>query len=421
MDKQHLEPSVWPLATESILVRIRWFGVLMGYVLVHTRTGLNDPLAVRCILALGAGFALLDTLFHRHDRVFLERWPLFISAMEATFIGLLCYFDQGLASLFRFYYFLSLIVCAFRNSPMVTLATLGLHCASYGILASTQGSLTREQIQAVALEIVFLSWVTWASTALATLLKSASRKLFELNTELTENQALLEQRIAERTQELAAVAGSLGSTRKAGCVRTARSWDRPRGRQPADGDQLRELTSFSRPANQQQSVVDVHAAINDALNIAKYYKTWKGKSVTTAYVPGLPNIRTIYDQLVQVMLNLILNALDAMPEGAKMHISTEIIPPYGGLPERVGIRVRDEGHGISQEAQKQIFQPYFTTKAHGTGLGLFVCRQLTRQSLEGDIELVQSSPQGTEFLVTIAAKRADSSSVVSSVTLLNQP
>jgi signal transduction histidine kinase len=70
----------------------------------------------------------------------------------------------------------------------------------------------------------------------------------------------------------------------------------------------------------------------------------------------------------------------------------------------VGIRVRDEGHGISREAQQQIFQPYFTTKDHGTGLGLFVCRQLARQTLGGEIELVKSSPQGTEFLVTLPLK-----------------
>jgi signal transduction histidine kinase len=164
---------------------------------------------------------------------------------------------------------------------------------------------------------------------------------------------------------------------------------------------LRELTSFSRPTNQQESTVDVHAAINDALNIAKYYKRWKGKTANTHFASDVPHIRTIYDQLVQVMLNLILNALDAMNEGAAVEISTERIPSENGRQERIGIRVRDEGHGISPEAQQQIFQPYFTTKDHGTGLGLFVCRQLTRQTLGGEIELVRSSSQGTEFLVTL--------------------
>jgi len=109
---------------------------------------------------------------------------------------------------------------------------------------------------------------------------------------------------------------------------------------------------------------------------------------------------------VQVLLNLILNALDATTEGACMEISTEIFPAQNGRPGQIGIRVLDEGHGISPAAQPQIFQPYFTTKDHGTGLGLFVCRQLTRQALGGEIELVKSDSRGTEFLVTLPARTA---------------
>ena len=87
-----------------------------------------------------------------------------------------------------------------------------------------------------------------------------------------------------------------------------------------------------------------------------------------------------------------------------MEISTEILRAHNGVAERIGIRVHDEGHGISPAAQSQIFQPYFTTKDHGTGLGLFVCRQLTRQALGGEIELVKSNSQGTEFLVTLPVR-----------------
>lgn len=68
---------------------------------------------------------------------------------------------------------------------------------------------------------------------------------------------------------------------------------------------LKELTRFSRPANEQLASADVHSAINDALNIAKYYGRWKGKTVVTSFAEGLPQIRTVHDQLVQVMLNLI--------------------------------------------------------------------------------------------------------------------
>src|SRR6516162_3617737 len=99
----------WELAAESIVVRIRWFGIAMGYVLVQTRTGLHNPSAVRAFLALGAGYAALDTVFHQMGEVFLERRPRFVALMEATFIGLLCYHDTGIDSPFRWYYLLSLI------------------------------------------------------------------------------------------------------------------------------------------------------------------------------------------------------------------------------------------------------------------------------------------------------------------------
>ena len=106
----------WDLAAESIVVKIRWFGVIMGYVLVQTRMGLHNPSAVRAFLALGAGYAALDMAFWRMGEVFLKRWPLFVSFMESVFIALLCYHDTGLDSPFRWYYLLSLI-CSRDSLP----------------------------------------------------------------------------------------------------------------------------------------------------------------------------------------------------------------------------------------------------------------------------------------------------------------
>ena len=163
---------------------------------------------------------------------------------------------------------------------------------------------------------------------------------------------------------------------------------------------LRELVGFSRPASQQISLVDVHSAINNALNIAKYYKRWKGKTVNSEFDTGMKAIRTIYDELVQVVLNLVLNALDATEEGASITVTTHYRKSEG-IPAQVAIHIVDEGHGISEEDQQQIFEPYYTTKSSGTGLGLFVCRQLARNELHGSIDLVRSDASGTEFLVTL--------------------
>ena len=79
----------WDLATEPIVVKIRWFGVVMGYILVQSRTGLHDPWAVRAFLALGAGTPRLTRCStYRLREVVLNRWPLFVSLMESVFIAL---------------------------------------------------------------------------------------------------------------------------------------------------------------------------------------------------------------------------------------------------------------------------------------------------------------------------------------------
>ena len=73
------ERSRWELAAESTVVKLRWFGIVMGYILVQTRTGLHDPWAVRAFLALGAGYAALDLAFWRMGEVILKGWPLLVS------------------------------------------------------------------------------------------------------------------------------------------------------------------------------------------------------------------------------------------------------------------------------------------------------------------------------------------------------
>ena len=442
------DPIRRELEAESITVRIRWFGLCVGALYVNFGTQSGSPRELNAMLALGAAYALVDTLASWKGKLLLTNYRIGISLMEALFIGLLCHFDEGLTSPFRFYYFLSLLVCAIRHSPSLTFSTFCLHSLSYillGLLGDRiPGSLLatpaqrHHQIVTVLLTLVFLGWAAWAIIALTGLLKKSGQRLALLNEELQSNQQHLERRIATRTRELqesqamlvqqekqaafgllaAGIAHEVGNplasissivqmlSRKNTDEYIRERLDLVDGQLQRIQRTLRELTTFSRPANQQLSSVDVHAAITDALNIAKYYKRWKGKSATTKFATDLPNIRSVYDQVVQVMLNLILNALDAMSEGASMDISTELIPAEGNLPERIGIRVRDQGQGISKAAQQQIFQAYFTTKDHGTGLGLFVCRHITRQSLGGDIELVRSDAQGTEFLVTIPARRS---------------
>ncbi|HEV3118000.1 MAG TPA: hypothetical protein VGY58_13180, partial [Gemmataceae bacterium] len=142
-------PSRWELAAEAIAVKIRWIGLIVGYVLVNVhRHGQVSQAILNAILTLGAVYTLLDTYYSFRGKIFLGLYPLTISVMEALFVGLLCYYDGGLESSFRYYYLLSLICCAIRNPSRVTYATYALHCISYTTLYV---ALPAEQRQPVAL------------------------------------------------------------------------------------------------------------------------------------------------------------------------------------------------------------------------------------------------------------------------------
>ncbi|MFN0051508.1 MAG: sensor histidine kinase, partial [Planctomycetales bacterium] len=416
------------LAAESITVRIRWFGVVVGYALVNIlgRPAESHPPVLNAILTLGALFAMIDTVYSLKGKVFLSRWPLAISLMEAVFIGVLCYFDTGLESPFRFYYFLSLLVCGMRYSPAMTIATLVLHAISYGELFFSHRQETKELATLVVM-LVSMGWVTWAGTSLAGLLTGAGRRLTQLNDRLRQNQIELERRIAQRTTELqqsqalvvqqekqaafgllaAGIAHEVGNPLAAisslvQLLNRRPNDDYTRERLQMVDDQLRriqgtlrELVDFSRPATTQKTMCDVHEVIDVALNIAKYYKRTKGKRIATCYARNLPLLRVVRDQLVQVFLNLILNGMDATEEGGTIEITTCLRNGW------IEVTVRDDGHGISPEDQRRVFQPYFTTKETGTGLGLFVCKYIMQQTMDGQIELTHTASTGTTFTVSL--------------------
>jgi two-component system, NtrC family, sensor kinase len=422
------DKSQWDLAAETVTVRIRWFGLCVGYVLVNfIQRDAGNRLVLNAILTLGALYAIIDTVCSLRGKVFLARFPLVISFMEAVFIGLLCHFDNGVESPFRFYYFLSLLVCAIRHSSAITYSTFALHAASFSFLALSPEFGRREDVTTLLLTLILLGWGTWGSMALSNLLKSTSRRLGELNTELQDNQRLLEERIRERTLELqesqaqlvqqekqaafgllaAGIAHEVGNPLAA--ISSLVQMLKRRQNDSYTGERLsmvddqlrriqrtlRELVDFSRPATKDRRLCDIHEILDAALNIAKYYKRKKGKRIVTRYAEGLPKLRVVRDQLVQVFLNLVLNSLDATEEGGTIELTTELKDGW------IRVAVRDDGTGIPERDQAAIFQPYFTTKETGTGLGLFVCRNVLEESGEGRIELTQTSPEGTTFTVFV--------------------
>jgi signal transduction histidine kinase len=422
-------PARWELAAETIAIKIRWFGLLVGYLLVNLGQPADRPF-LNAILALGVSYALLDTVYSLRGRVFLGRYPLLISSMEALFIGLLCYFHGGLDSSFRYFYFLSLICCAIRHSSRVTYLTCALHCASYGLLYLALPPLQRDPL-ALGLMLVMLGWLTWAGDAMAWLLKRVGDHLGELNEALRENQAHLEARIAERTRELQETQAHLlhqekmaafgllaaGIAHEVGNPLTSiSSLVQMLQRRDCDGytreklalvngqlqriqGTLRELVNFSRPTTTERTRVALADVCDEALNIAKYYKGTGGRTIEADVPADLPPLYGARDQLVQAVLNLVLNAIDATAKGGRIELRA------WAEDGAVIVTVRDDGHGIAPEHQNRLFQPYFTTKKHGTGLGLFVTRQLIEEN-GGSVECESRPGGGTVFRLRLPAVEA---------------
>jgi signal transduction histidine kinase len=420
------DPSPWELAAETIALKVRWFGLLVGYALVNVEQRPKaDVTALNVILGLGVLYTLTDAWHSLRGRIFLARYPLVTSLLEAVFIGLLCRYDVGLESPFRYYYVLSLIVCAMRHKPEVTAATCALHCGSYVLLYMTLPEDERAG-RSVVVMAVLLWWVTWAGNALAALLKQIGNHLFALNRALTDQQQQLEDRIAERTRQLqeaqahllhqekmaafgllaAGIAHEVGNPltsisslvqmvqKRSGDAYTQEKLGLVGGQLQRIQSTLRELINFSRPAATERVWSAPATLVQEALDIAKYYKRTRGKTITTSVAEGLPPVFAVRDQLVQALLNLVLNAIDATTPGGRIEVRAR------REAAELVLEVWDDGHGVTPGSAPKLFQPYFTTKPHGTGLGLFVTQKLVHDH-GGRVTFDSPPGAGTTFTVRL--------------------
>jgi signal transduction histidine kinase len=146
--------------------------------------------------------------------------------------------------------------------------------------------------------------------------------------------------------------------------------------------------------------VDVEPGIRNTMRILDSKVVSKSASIALDVEADLPRVRANGGELNQVWMNLIDNALDAIPESGRIDISAcnEL--------DRVVVRVVDNGPGIPADVLPRIFDPFFTTKppGQGTGLGLDMTRRLVRR-YHGDIS-VESRPGLTEFRVSLLVEEA---------------
>jgi signal transduction histidine kinase len=120
--------------------------------------------------------------------------------------------------------------------------------------------------------------------------------------------------------------------------------------------------------------------------------------------PGLPQVYVDREKILQVLLNLIKNAVEAMPEGGVLRIATSLSPATAEEDApMVLLEVSDTGHGIGPEMQEQLFKPYFTTKEGGTGLGLSIVHRIVTDH-GGRIAVESEAGKGTTFTVSLPTR-----------------
>jgi signal transduction histidine kinase len=228
-----------------------------------------------------------------------------------------------------------------------------------------------------------------------------------VNAELREHQTRLEEKIAERTRDLAeaqalalhqekqaafgllaaGIAHEVGNPltsisglvqmlqRKSGDPQVQEKLALVSGQLDRIQATLRDLVCFSRPASAERSLVSLDEAVREAMAVAKYHKRLGGRTLRTELPDhgAAPIVRASRAQLAQALLNLILNAIDAAPPGS------QIVVAVRGRHGEAVIEVRDDGPAVAPEHEARLFQPYFTTKPDGTGLGLFMTRRLIEE------------------------------------------
>ena len=131
----------------------------------------------------------------------------------------------------------------------------------------------------------------------------------------------------------------------------------------------------------------------------------RGINVKTNLYPQLPDITGDVNQLQELILNLLTNAMDAMPGGGELEVNTGVNQIADGSTETITITIRDNGHGIDESNLQKIFEPFFTTeeRRRGTGLGLSICRDIAKTH-HGGINVSSHVEKGTTFTIILPVK-----------------
>jgi len=159
---------------------------------------------------------------------------------------------------------------------------------------------------------------------------------------------------------------------------------------------VKGLLDFSRQTKPQRTLLDLNQVVEDTLSLVRNQTVFRNTKIVYELDPHLPTVLADADQMRQVVLNIVLNAAEAMVQGGELRLASSADP----AAKAVELRISDTGPGIPDEVRARIFEPFFTTKKTGTGLGLAVAYGIVERH-HGTIRIDSARGKGTTFTVSV--------------------
>jgi signal transduction histidine kinase len=165
---------------------------------------------------------------------------------------------------------------------------------------------------------------------------------------------------------------------------------------------IKQFLDFARPRPPSLEPMDVRKVLDETLALIAYEVEAQGVSLEKEYAPDLPPVPMDREQMKQVFLNLLLNAIQAMELGGQLKVSAALRdhPPGAKSGSLLEISFQDTGKGIPEDMQDRIFEPFFSTKEEGIGLGLPIAQRIVEEH-GGEIAVESKPGKGTIFHIKI--------------------
>ena len=162
---------------------------------------------------------------------------------------------------------------------------------------------------------------------------------------------------------------------------------------------INELLDFARPSDPRLKPEDINSILDGMILLVSTESKKKYVQVQKNYTPDLPLVSVDREQIKQVFLNVLLNAIDATPENGEIVVKTRSFVKPGGDPY-IQVEFTDTACGIPSANLEDIFNPFFTTKTKGSGLGLSISNQIV-QDHKGYVHVESELDKGSSFFINL--------------------